>query len=258
MSPRVILCDLDGVVWLAHTPIPGSVEAIRRARDAGCRVLFVTNNSFSTLEQQYAALNAVGIPARGDVVSSAQAAALLVEPGMRTMVCGGEGLREAVAGRGAHVMAPHLTPEPDDHVDAVVVGFYREFTWDIMRRAATAVRRGARLIGANSDPTYPTPNGPIPGGGSVLAAIERASETSAIVAGKPHEPMATLVAQMTDNVAPEQMTMIGDRVDTDGAFARLLSCPFALVLSGSTSAQESSDADVVALNLSEAIDQLLN
>ena len=258
MSPRVILCDLDGVVWLAHTPIPGSVDAIRRARDAGCRVLFVTNNSFSTLEQQYAALDAVGIPARGDVVSSAQAAALLVEPGMRTMVCGGEGLREAVAGRGAQVVAPHLTPEPDDRFDAVVVGFYREFNWDIMRRAATAVRSGARLIGANSDPTYPTPNGPIPGGGSVLAAIERASETSAVVAGKPHGPMAKLVAHMTNNLPSEQMVMIGDRMDTDGAFARLLSCPFTLVLSGSTSPQKTADADIVAANLSEAVDQLLS
>jgi 4-nitrophenyl phosphatase len=189
-------------------------------------------------------------------LSSAQAAALLVEPGMRAMVCGGEGLREAVAGRGAYVVAPHLTTEPDDHIDTVVVGFYREFTWDIMRRAATAVRNGARLIGANSDPTYPTPNGPIPGGGSVLAAIERASETSAVVAGKPHEPMARLVAQMTDNLPPEDMVMIGDRSDTDGAFARLLSCRFTLVLSGSTSAHEASDADFVAADLSEAVDQL--
>jgi 4-nitrophenyl phosphatase len=165
-------------------------------------------------------------------------------------------LREAVAGRGAYVVAPHLTTEPDDHIDTVVVGFYREFTWDIMRRAATAVRNGARLIGANSDPTYPTPNGPIPGGGSVLAAIERASETSAVVAGKPHEPMARLVAQMTDNLPPEDMVMIGDRSDTDGAFARLLSCRFTLVLSGSTSDHEASDADFVAADLSEAVDQL--
>jgi len=120
------------------------------------------------------------------------------------------------------------------------------------------LRRGAQLIGANSDPTYPTPNGPIPGGGSVLAAIERASETSALVAGKPHEPMAKLVAQMTNNLPPEHMVMIGDRIDTDGAFARTLSCCFTLVLSGSTPAQEADDANVVAKDLSEAIDLLLS
>jgi len=38
-----VLCDLDGVVWLAHRPIPGSVEAIARLRTGGHRVLFVTN-----------------------------------------------------------------------------------------------------------------------------------------------------------------------------------------------------------------------
>ena len=257
MTPQVILCDLDGVVWLAHTPIPGSVDAIQRARNAGTRVLFVTNNSFSTLEQQYAALSAVGIEARGDVVSSAQAAALLVEPEMRVLVCGGEGLCEAVAGRGAHVVTPHLSSEPDGRFDAVVVGFYREFTWDIMRRAATAVRGGATLIGANSDPTYPTSEGPIPGGGSILAAIECASETTATVSGKPHEPMARLVAHMTNNIAAEHMVMIGDRIDTDGAFARALGCRFTLVLTGSTPTNSARQELNVATDLDAAVSRLL-
>ena len=44
-APVTVLCDLDGVVWLSHHPIPGSVEAIARLRAAGHRVLFVTNNS---------------------------------------------------------------------------------------------------------------------------------------------------------------------------------------------------------------------
>ena len=37
-----------------------------------------------------------------------------------------------------------------------------------MRIAATAAMRGARLIGTNDDATYPTPDGPIPGGGAIL------------------------------------------------------------------------------------------
>ncbi|MCX6523102.1 MAG: hypothetical protein NTZ21_20790, partial [Actinobacteria bacterium] len=46
--PEVVLLDLDGVVWLAHQAIPGSVEGIASLREAGVRVLFVTNNSGST------------------------------------------------------------------------------------------------------------------------------------------------------------------------------------------------------------------
>ena len=57
----------------------------------------------------------------------------------------------------------------------------------------TAVRHGARLIGTNDDATYPTPDGPIPGGGALLAAVAYASGATATVAGKPHRPMADLV-----------------------------------------------------------------
>ena len=43
--------DLDGVVWLGKTPIPGSAEAIARLRAVGERVAFVTNNSFGRRSQ---------------------------------------------------------------------------------------------------------------------------------------------------------------------------------------------------------------
>ena len=59
IRPKVVLCDLDGVVWLAHQPIPGSVRAIASLREAGIRVVFVTNNSFSTYEEQVAALGSM-------------------------------------------------------------------------------------------------------------------------------------------------------------------------------------------------------
>ncbi|MEI7548082.1 MAG: HAD family hydrolase, partial [Actinomycetota bacterium] len=88
--PIAVLCDLDGVVWLAHQPIPGSVAAIARLRAAGHRVVFVTNNSAALIEGHEAALERIGIPAVGDVLTSAQAAALLVDPGERALVCGGE------------------------------------------------------------------------------------------------------------------------------------------------------------------------
>ncbi len=37
--------DLDGVVWLAGRPIPGSADAVTALRAAGERVVFLTNNS---------------------------------------------------------------------------------------------------------------------------------------------------------------------------------------------------------------------
>ena len=220
VSPYPVLCDLDGVVWLSHNPISGSAEAVARLRAAGHRVLFVTNNSASPIADLESALAAIGIAATGDVLSSANAAALLVEPGERVMVCGGPGIVEALNARGAVVA-------DDGPFDAVMVGFHRTFDYAEMARSSAAVRAGARLIGTNDDATYPTPDGPIPGGGSILAGIATASGLAPIVAGKPYAPMASL-----DDL--QHAVMVGDRPDTDGRFAATLGCRYAHVWSGVT------------------------
>lgn len=225
--PDVVLLDLDGVVWLSHQPIPGSVEGIAALRAAGVRVLFVTNNSFSTVEEQEAALGAIGVPATGDVLTSAMAAALLVEPGERVLVCGGPGVDQAVERRGATVVG-------QGPCDAVIVGFHRSFTYERLRLAATAVHAGARLIGTNDDATYLTPDGPIPGGGAILASVEVGSGVRAVVAGKPFAPMARLVREVVGDAAARAAVMVGDRPSTDGRFARELGCRYAQVWSGVT------------------------
>lgn len=225
---RYVLCDLDGVVWLSGRAIAGAPEAIAALRASGRRVLFVTNNSWALVADQEAALDKIGIPAAGDVVTSAEAAAFLVEPGETAVVCGGPGVVEALEARG-------VTPAREGAANAVVVGFHRDFDYERMRIAADSIRGGARLIATNDDPTYPTPDGPIPGGGSIVAAIATASGVTPIVAGKPFQPMADLVRQrcgpdFTDRTA----IMIGDRWTTDGLFAEALGCPFALVRTGVT------------------------
>lgn len=226
-APCVVLCDLDGVVWLANQAIPGSVEAIRDLRGRGHRVLFVTNNSAALVATQERALAAIGVQAEGDVLTSAQAAAQLLRPGETAMVCGGEGIVESLRRRGVEV-------RDDGPVDAVVVGFHRTFDYAGLAKASAAVRAGARLIGTNDDATYPTPDGPIPGGGAILAAVATASGVVPIVAGKPHEPMAALVRAMVGNGAASAAVMVGDRPETDGLFARTLGCRYALVFSGVT------------------------
>jgi len=252
-APFPVLCDLDGVVWLSHQPIAGSVDAIARLRAAGHRVLFVTNNSFSTLGDQEAALAHIGIPAVGDVLSSSMAAALLVQPRERVMVCGGPGIVEALTGRGAVVV------DDDGAVDAVMVGFHRSFDYEEMRRASSAVRAGARLIATNDDATYPTPDGPIPGGGSILAGIATASGVAPIVAGKPYAPMAQLAHVVTGLDDLSAAVMVGDRPDTDGRFAVTLGCRYAHVWSGVTpaGAAVSPTPWIESADLATTVDHLL-
>jgi HAD superfamily hydrolase (TIGR01450 family) len=232
-GPCVVLCDLDGVVWLAHQPIPGSVQAIAQLRAAGHRVLFVTNNSAARVEVQEAALQAIGIPAVGDVLTSANAAAVLIEPNQRVLVCGGEGVVQAIVGRGA-IVVDARPGDVDVDVDIVVVGFHRTFDYEAMLVASRAVRNGARLIGTNDDATYPTPDGPIPGGGAILASIVTASGVVAVVAGKPHEPMAALVRATIGEQQARGAVMVGDRPETDGLMAETLGCRYAHVESGVT------------------------
>lgn len=242
-----VLCDLDGVVWLAHQPIPGSVDAVSSLRASGRRVLFVTNNSFALVADHEAALAGIGISAVGDVVSSSMAAAFMIEPGHRVLVAGGPGVVEALEGRGADVVR-NTGAAVDGSFDAVVVGLHRDFDYDRLAVAADAVRGGARLIGTNADSTYPTPNGLLPGGGAILAAIASASGVPPSIAGKPEQPMADLVASMLGDDAETQpmavrSLMIGDRPETDGLFASRLGCRFALVRSGVTASDSTVRAD---------------
>jgi 4-nitrophenyl phosphatase len=253
---RTVLCDLDGVVWLAHRPIPGSVEAIAALRASGRRVMFVTNNSAATTSEHEAALEAIGITATGDVVSSAMAAARLVEPGERVLVAGGPGVVEAVAGRGA-VTVPNDGAVDPEGFDAVIVGLHRDFDFARLRIASAAVRAGARLIGTNTDSTFPTPTGLQPGGGSILAAIATAADTEPVVGGKPHQPMADLIIDVlarsaagSADVDLSTVVMVGDRPETDGLFAARLGCRFALVRTGVTGAAAAVEPDIgVAVHL---------
>ena len=239
------ILDLDGVIWLATQPIPGAADAVARLRAGDEQVLFVTNNSSAPIGEQEAKLASHGIPAEGHVVSSAMAAASLLAPGSSALVCGGPGVTEALERRGVRAVTA-------GDADAVVVGWHRDFDYERLTAAFQAVHRGAQLVGTNDDPTYPTPEGPIPGGGSLLAAVATAAGVEPVVAGKPHPAMAELVREL----AGDSGTVVGDRPSTDGLFARRLGYRFALVLSGVTSAEDlpvDPEPDVVSPSLASLI-----
>jgi HAD superfamily hydrolase (TIGR01450 family) len=240
--------DLDGVLWLAGVPIAGAAAAVARLRAGGEDIVFCTNNSNQTVADVEAKLAGQGIPPDGAVITSAMAAATLLESGERVLVCGGAGVVESIEGRGA-------IPVRDGPAEAVVVGLDLAFDYDRLRAAATAVLGGARLIATNDDATYPTPAGPIPGGGAIVAAVERATGVRATVAGKPHQPMVGLVR---DRLGADG-TMVGDRPETDGLFAVALGYRFALVLSGVTASASGVTPvpQLVGSDLAELADRLV-
>jgi ribonucleotide monophosphatase NagD (HAD superfamily) len=187
-------------------------------------VLFATNNSWPTVSELVARLEGCDIPAvPADLVTSAGAAVGLVEPGTPTLLLAGPGVREQALARGLDLRGAR---EPE----VVIVGWTDQFDFAALARASAAVRSGARFVATNEDPTLPTPDGPVPGCGALVAAVATASGRSPEVAGKPHPPLARLVAAEAGRPA----IVVGDRATTDGALARALGVPFGLVLTGVT------------------------
>jgi HAD superfamily hydrolase (TIGR01450 family) len=249
MAAMTWALDLDGVVWLADTAIPGSAAAVERLRARGERVVFLTNNSSLTLAEYTAKLQRLGVPAEaGDLATSAQAAASLVAGGETALVCAGPGVEEALRQVGA-------TTVRDGKADVVVVGWHRDFDYERLTAACWAVEGGARLIGTNDDATYPTPDGPLPGGGAILAAVAYATGVTPVVAGKPNQPLADLVAARFGAIT----VMVGDRPSTDGLMAERMQARFALVLTGVTRPADLPVVpapDVVAADLAELVEGL--
>jgi HAD superfamily hydrolase (TIGR01450 family) len=248
--------DLDGVVWLGATPIPGAAEAVARLRAAGERVAFVTNNSFGRRADVAAKLTSHGIDPGDDIVTSAVVAAGLVQPGERALVCGGPGIVEELCLRGVDIVDASAPEARDGRFDVVVVGYHPTFDYHRMDTASAAVRAGARLLATNDDATYPMDSGIKPGGGAILASIATAAGVAPEVAGKPHEPAASLVR---DRLGPDGV-MVGDRPDTDGRFAVALGYRFGLVLSGVTSEADlptDPPADIVAVDLATLVADVL-
>lgn len=230
-----LICDLDGTVWSAGEVFPGVADAIARARAAGHRFLFATNNAIPTLEQLRADLARQGIPSDEGLVSSATATATLMESGQRVYVIGGPGLRAEISARQAIV----IDPEPGMlgrqlAVDFVAVGRDTEFDFAALTIATDAILAGATFLAVCTDPTHPGPYGIEPGGGAIVAAIAAATGADPIVAGKPNTAMAEALIEALGEDELSDAMVIGDVIGSDGQLAAEMGLPFALVLSGAT------------------------
>ncbi len=243
-----VLLDLDGVVWLAGVGLPGVAEAVARLRTAGLAVGFLTNNSSLTVDEYLRRLEKIGVAAEPtELLTSAVAAAAVLAtdlaPGAKVLACAGGGVVEALAARGFEVV-------DEGPCQAVVVGWHKEFDFTRLARAAAAVRAGARFMATNLDPTFPGPDGLLPGNGSLVAAVATASGRTPEVAGKPEPATVALVRERFG----DHGVMVGDRPSIDGALAAALGWPFALVISDATvSSDEPADhgANWVGASLAE-------
>jgi HAD superfamily hydrolase (TIGR01450 family) len=228
-----VVFDLDGVVYLGDQVVPAAPAALDQVRGLGVRIAFVTNNSYRPPDLVVERLNRLGIKAAaGEVLTSAQATVRLLGgrdglEGVRVMVVGGPGLRQALEGAGARLVDGQAWHD----AEVVTIGFDPDLTYSKVRDATLAIRAGARFVGSNPDTTLPTPDGFWPGAGATLALLRASTGVEPEVAGKPERALLDTAAAA---IGDGPYLMVGDRVDTDLDGAHRLGWSTALVLSGVT------------------------
>jgi glycerol-1-phosphatase len=226
----LVIFDLDGVVYLIDKPIPGAAEAVERLRTSGTSIAYATNNASRRAGDVASLLTGMGVPAKPDEVltSAGAAAAVLAErlpAGAPVLVVGAEALRAEVSDAG---LTPVSTVE--EKPAAVVQGYGPEVGWRILAEAALSVRAGAIWVATNTDRTLPSPRGPLPGNGSLVAVLRTALDREPdLIVGKPEPALFTTAASLSGAQRP---IAVGDRLDTDiqGAVGAGMDC--LLVLTG--------------------------
>jgi HAD superfamily hydrolase (TIGR01450 family) len=260
VSPRIrpynhVLLDLDGCLWVGDDACDGAVEAVQALREAGADVLFLTNDVRHAPEDFVRKLWRLGFQASlAEVVTVG--AALQYQLASRdrgsAYVVGSQALVDHVSEAGLRIL--NRTPFAT-RADVVVVGAHDEFGYDELRIATQAVIRGAELIGATRDATFPMADGPWPGSGAVLAAIESAAGRRAdLVVGKP-EPAMYEAAR--DRLGPGRMLAVGDLLDVDVAGARRAGLDSALVLTGGTTRAQAEAADPRPTHVADSLAALV-
>jgi glycerol-1-phosphatase len=226
----LVILDLDGVLYLMDEPLPGAPEAVARLREQGVALAYATNNASRLGAEVAALLTGMGIPAEPDeVVTSARAAArLLAEqhaPGTPVLIVGAPALAEEVRTAG---LRPVTSAE--DRPAVVLQGYGPRVGWAELAEATVAIRGGATWVATNADRTLPSQRGPLPGNGSLIAAVATAlGREPDTVVGKPDPGLFVGTARERGAARP---LVVGDRLDTDIEGANRAGMDSLLVLTG--------------------------
>ncbi len=223
---RGLLCDIDGTLISGGNEIPGAVAALQRIRAAGIEFRLTTNTTRFSRRGIVDVLNAAGFDVDVEMVlnpavlarrrilaSGARRAALLVADGAASDFAGLE-----------HV---------EDNPDWVVMGDLGEdFDWQVMQRAFTWVRQGARLMALQRNRFWDSGDGVMRiDAGAFVAGLEYASGVEAELVGKPsavffEEAVGSL------GIPAGEVLVVGDDVTTDGAGGAACGCRTATVRTG--------------------------
>lgn len=254
---KALIIDMDGVIWKGDAPIGDLPSTFRKIRERGLRFVFATNNGTKSPEEYQEKLRTLGVEIEpSQVVTSALGIAFMLDreypKGTKIFMIGENGICAALEEMGFEI----LSVERAQEAQIFVMGIDRGINFQKVAEATLLVRNGIPFYATNTDRTFPTPRGEIPGAGAWLSIITTATGVDPIVAGKPYPFLMELALEKL-GTKKEETLVVGDRLETDIAAGQRVGCPCALVLSGVSTREEADQwtpkIDMVADDLASLI-----
>jgi 4-nitrophenyl phosphatase len=231
---RGLVIDMDGVLWHGDTPMPGLHGFFDILKQRQIKFVLATNNNTQTPEGFVQKARKLGVEVSPEQVVTAAVATVHYlcsnyAPGSRTYVLGEAAIKGLISEAGFTLA--------ETNVSVVVATMDRQLTYEMLKRATLLIRAGADYIGPNPDPSYPTPEGIVPGGGAILAAISAASDRQPLIIGKPESWMFQICMERMQ-LGVDETASLGDRLATDIVGGQRLGMKTILVLSGVSTAAD--------------------
>jgi HAD superfamily hydrolase (TIGR01458 family) len=223
-----ILLDVDGVFHVSGEPIPGGADAVRRLRERGHRLRFVTNNTTRARSALAEELRAMGLQLEDAELQTAARAAAHALKGKRVLAL----TMQAIIGdlEGVELVG--------EHAEAVLLGgadeteeTNRVFSYMNLARAFAELEAGAELYCLHKNRWWQTSRGPLLDAGTFVAGLEYAAEVEATVLGKPSPTYFEAALEELD-ADPKHAWMVGDDFESDVLGPQRLGMKTALVRTG--------------------------
>ncbi|HKE43487.1 MAG TPA: HAD hydrolase-like protein, partial [Steroidobacteraceae bacterium] len=193
----------------AIRPLPGALELLQRLRGLKVPFAIFTNGTVRTPQEYVHELREAGIeiePHRALTPSSVAAEYFVAQGYRRVRALGVEGVWRPLEEAGLQVVRG-TTSEP---VDAVFVGWYREFKMDELDVTCSAVAGGARLYTGSLAPYFASAQGKVLASSRVIcSAIASVTGKRATVLGKPSVQAVRCAARRL-GVKPAELAVVGD------------------------------------------------
>lgn len=249
-----LILDMDGVLWKADQQIGNLKKIFSNIKKKNIPFAFATNNSTKSINQYVEKLILFGVNVIKDqIFTSGNVTAEILSnrfpEGGNIYIIGENGLVDFLTNKGFK----HSVSNPQ----AVVVGLDREINYEKLATASLLVRAGIPFIGTNPDKSYPTPQGLSPGAGSILAAIEAATDVKPEIIGKPNIEIYNQAITYL-NINQKNILVVGDRLETDIVGGNSAGCKTALVFSGVTSRELLSSQEIRPDFTNENLNSLIN